>query len=142
MTEDTNRIFVASALTEPAVLPGVMAFRTIYQLSLMKSADERQRLQRKLIRYKIDAIQTINKSLQKPEGNLSLAMIWAVMAILHAEVCFSVSVITEHSPTVYGIQMVEGSSAVLAHQRGLKRMLALRGGLHGLPPTAVDIVLR
>ena len=138
-----NEWIVQLAFSEPRVLYAVLACasaemlartgqlkqgspETTYRekdIATYNKGDVLSRMIPDFVDYKVKAIKILNEKMSIPEQAIETPTVYAIIQLL-------------------GIEIVSGNAGEIAvHLDGLRRLLYLRGGYHGLPATVLEIIL-
>jgi hypothetical protein len=104
-------------------------------------ADLENRAVPDFVSYKLNAVKIANETMKSMETAAQASTIFAMMCLLSIEVCvaFGAWFISRLSGPA---QVITGNhKEMFAHVSGLQKLIAWRGGYHGIPPHATELIL-
>ncbi|KAH0848923.1 hypothetical protein FOPE_03018 [Fonsecaea pedrosoi] len=133
--EIQSRWAFQNAAQEPLVLYSLLAIASAERSSRLgqlrsgsiettfTEADLENRSVPDFVSYKVNAVRIANETMKSMEKATQASTIFAMMCLL------SIEVITGNSKEIF------------AHVSGLQKLIAWRGGYHGIPPHATELIL-
>lgn len=142
-----------SAAQEPLVLYSLLALSSAERsarLGELRSgsiettyteADLENRTAPDFVAYKLNAVKIANETMKSMETAAQASTIFAMMCLLSIEVCDGLQM-ELRAETHVPAQVITGNQKeIFAHVSGLQKLIAWRGGYHGIPPHATELVL-
>jgi hypothetical protein len=142
-----------SAAQEPLVLYALLAVASAERSarlgelgsgsieSTYTEADLENRTVPDFVSYRLNAVKLANETMKSMDTAAQASTIFAMMCLLSIEV-WDALYTGGHSELRDHAQMITGNQKeIYAHVSGLQKLIAWRGGYHGIPPHATELIL-